>query len=68
MDDLKQVERKMLEMELRVLVLEKALHGIVKEHPMMHYPNASDLAGIKAEAHYELQKKYPDKKIPSPFG
>ena len=68
MNDQKQAEKRIFDMELRVLVLEKALHGIVREHPMIHYPNASDFAGIKAETHYELQKKYPDKKIPSPFG
>lgn len=68
MTDKPQINEEMLKLELRILVLEKTIQGIVKEHPMIHFPDKSDFAGLKAEAHYEMQKKYPDQKIPSPFG
>lgn len=55
--------QKQIELEMRILALEKMVQEIVKSNPLVNYPDHDDIMRIKMEALQTMRAKYPNEKI-----
>lgn len=57
---------KIIELEMRVKILEKMFQDLLNEHSIIKSPSLEDEKRIKMEAYQEMKKKYPNEKIEHP--
>ena len=55
-----------IELEIRIKILEKMFEDILNEHPLIFSPSLEDEKRIQMEAYQEMKKKYPNEKIEYP--
>ncbi|MFK8006237.1 MAG: hypothetical protein AB8H03_07695 [Saprospiraceae bacterium] len=56
----------LIELEMKVKILEKAFENLLENNPLISSPDQSNMGMIKMETYQEMKKKYPNEKIEYP--